>query len=138
MKTEANKLLNDKIDSWSESLTVRLIEMRFIDIDEIKTVLKTHLKLGMIDLLKMQITDTERERQELISQLNKTKNIKQKIEISSQISKINIRLKSERMLYAELDRDRRAKEMTLWMREHHPESILSFYDMYDKKFQNNI
>jgi len=138
MKTEANKLLNDKIDSWSESLTVRLIEMRFIDIDEIKTVLKTHLKLGMIDLLKMQITDTERERQELISQLNKTKNIKQKIEISSQIRKINIRLKSERMLYAELDRDRRAKEMTLWMREHHPESILSFYDMYDKKFQNNI
>jgi phosphoenolpyruvate synthase/pyruvate phosphate dikinase len=138
MKTEANKLLNDKIDSWSESLTVRLIEMRFIDIDEIKTVLKTHLKLGMIDLLKMQITDTERERQELISQLNKTKNIKQKIEISSQIRKINIRLKSERMLYAELDRDRKAKEMTLWMREHHPESILSFYDMYDKKFQNNI
>lgn len=134
MITESNKLLNDKIDSWTEALTERLIEIRFIDVAEIKTSLKTHLKLGMIDCLNLQITNTEKTRKELILKLNKTKGIENKQKIRNVLTELNLKLKSEKMLYAELDRDRQAKEMVLWMREKHPESILSFYKMYDEKF----
>lgn len=133
MITESNKLLNDKIDSWVESVTERLIEIRFIDVAEIKTSLKTHFKMAMLDSLKLQITNTETERKDKIARLKIAKG-STKVKIQESLSEINYRLKAENKLYAELDRDRQAKEMVLWMREHHPESILSFYKMYDEKF----
>ena len=134
MKTESNKLLNDKIDSWAEALTERLIEIRLIDVAKIKTSLKTHLKLGLIDCLNLQITNTEKTRKELILKLNKTKGFENKQKIRNALTELNLKLKSEKMLYAELDRDRQAKEMVLWMRKKHPESILSFYKMYNEKY----
>ena len=87
----------------------------------------------MLDSLKLQITNTETERKDKIARL-KTAKGSTKVKIQESLSEINYRLKSENKLYAELDRDRQAKEMVLWMREHHPESILSFYKMYDEKF----
>lgn len=133
MITESNKLLNDKIDSWTESLAERLIEIRFFNVAEIKTSLKVHFKSAMMDCLKMQITNTETERKERIERLKFAKG-STKVKIQEGLAEINYRLKAENKLYAELDRDRQAKEMVLWMREYHPESILSFYKMYDEKF----
>jgi hypothetical protein len=133
MITESNKLLNDKIDSWTEALTERLIEIRFIDVAEIKTSLKTHFKMAMIDSLKMQISQTQVEHDEIRYAMNSYKGY-EKAEKMKRLGELRIKLKAENKLYAELDRDRQAKEMALWMRKHHPESILSFYKMYDEKF----
>lgn len=130
---ESNKLLNDKIDSWAEALTERLIEIRFIDVAEIKTSLKMHFKIAMLDSLKLQIRNTETERKQKIERLQIAKG-STRVKIQEALSEINYRLKSENKLYAELDRDRQAKEMALWMRKNHPESILSFYNMYNEKF----
>lgn len=133
MITESNKLLNDIIDSWTESLTERLIEIRFFNVAEIKTSLKVHFKIAMLECLKMQITNAETERKEKIERLKFAKGIS-KVKIQQSLAEVNYRLKAENKLYAELDRDRQAKEMILWMREHHPESILLFYKMYNEKF----
>ena len=130
---ESNKLLNDKIDSWTESLTERLIEIRFFDVAEIKTSLKMHFKMAMLDSLKMQITQTQAEFEEIRYAMNSYKGY-EKAEKMKRLGELRIQLKAENKLYAELDRDRQAKEMALWMREHHPKSILSFYKMYDEKF----
>lgn len=131
--TESNKQLNDKIDSWIESLTERLIEIRFFDVAEIKASLKTHFKIAMMDSLKMQISQTQFELDEIRYAMNTYKGY-EKAEKMKRLGELRIKLKAENKLYAELDRDRQAKEMVLWMRERHPESILSFYKMYNEKF----
>ena len=133
MITESNKLLNDKIDSWTESLTKRLIEIRFFDVAEIKTSLKVHFKSAMLDCLKMQISQTQAELDKIRYTLNNYKG-REKADKMKRLGELKVKLKAENKLYAELDRDRQAKEMVLWMREHHPESILSFYKMYNEKF----
>ena len=130
---ESNELLNERIDIWVESLTERLIEIRFFDVEKIKVSLKSHFKMAMMDSLKIQISKTEAERNEKILML-KTAKGSTATSLKEIMSKINIKLKSENKLYAELDRDRQAKEMVLWMREKHPQSILDFYNMYDNKF----
>lgn len=133
MITESNKLLNDKIDSWTESLTERLIEIRFFDVSEIKTSLKVHFKSAMLDCLKIQISQTQAEFDEIRYAINNFKG-REKAEKMKRLGELRIKLKAENKLYAELDMDRQAKEMVLWMRKHHPESILSFYKMYNEKF----
>ena len=129
----SNKSLNDKIDSWVSSLVGRIIEIRYVDIEEMKTSLKVHFKMAMMDSLKMQITNTERERKENIKKLKIAKGTTL-VKIQQDLTEINFRLKSENKLNALLDRDREAKEMALWMREKHTNSLLSFYKMYNEKF----
>lgn len=50
----------DKIGEWTNSLTDRLTEMRFWDVEESKTSLKVHLALAMKDCLTIQISETKR------------------------------------------------------------------------------
>jgi len=137
MIIENNKLLNDKIDSWAQYLTERLIEIRLFDVAEIKTSIKMHLKMAMMDSLKLQISQTQLELDEIRYAMNSYKG-HERAQKMKRLGELRIQFKAENKLYAELDNDRRAKEMTLWMREHHPQSILAFYKMYDEKFPERI
>ena len=137
MKTETNRVLNDKIDAWTESLTERLVEIRFFDVAEMRAALKTHFKMAMVDSLNMQILQTQIEFDEIRYAMNTYKGY-EKAQKMKRLGELRVKLKAENKLYAELDRDRQAKEMTIWMREHHPESTSSFYKSYDEKFPSRI
>jgi len=51
---------HDKISEWSETLTKRLLEIRFFDAEEIKTILSIHLAMGMKNCLEVQTSETLR------------------------------------------------------------------------------
>ena len=118
------------IDQWSKSLSERLIEIRFIDIDDMKAAMKVHLKSAIFDCLKIQLPDTE---QALIAAKNHyvTYGGGSNNHIQSNIITLKQKLKEENKLFAHLDRDNCAKEMALWMRKHHEQSLIEFYKYYD-------
>lgn len=129
---ESNKLLNDKIDYWSKSLAERISEIRFLNLEDMSTAIKANLKMAMMDCLKAQLSATEKQRNEIKKNLYNLKG-DQRAYRARKLSEINAKLKKENMLYSGLNNDNKAREMTLWMRENHPESILKFYENYDLK-----
>lgn len=123
--------INNKILSWSKSLAERITDIRFIDINEMKLVIATHLKQAMYDCLRDQIPETEKKLNQLKIRVSGGGNNQKTI---SEIVTYKQRLKEENEMYANLDRENMGKEMTIWMREHHPESIVKFYEYYNAKF----
>ena len=130
--TESKTLIDDKIDSWAESLTQRIMETNFLDNSEIKTVVKVHFKQAMIESLQCQQSSNQKKRNKLVKQLPLLSGI-QKVRLQFELAKLKETIKKENKLFAEIDRDRQAKEMTVWMRENHPESIELFYKSYDER-----
>lgn len=130
---ESNKIINSKIDVWAVSLANSLVESRYLDLEEIKIKIKSNLKVAMIDVLSIQITDTEIEYKKLASTIHEYSGHIRALK-NKTLANLKVKLKSENKLFAELDRDRQAKEMCIWMREKHPKSIISFYKHFDEKF----
>jgi len=48
------------IDSFAESITKRLVDIRYFETDKIKEVLSVQLKMAMCDCLKVQIDDVQK------------------------------------------------------------------------------
>lgn len=58
--------LTEKIvDEWALRLCERIIEIRFIDVDELKVAMSSHFKAALFDCLSIQISDIEKKRTEL-------------------------------------------------------------------------
>lgn len=122
-----------QIDYWSSSLAKRLVEIRFIDLDEMKAAMKAHLKSAMMDCIKVQLIATE---QKLVDKkLHYAKHGGGKNNhIQSEIISLRRKLKEENKLYAELDVENQNKELILWMRRFNEKSLLDFYADYRKRF----
>lgn len=133
---KSRKDFDEEINTWSEALCKRLLDVKVFDKKEVNFMIKSYFKMAMESMLKSQISKTQLQYDELRYSINTYKG-REKEEKLKLLSQLKIRLKSENMMYAGLDRDRQAKEMCLWMREKHPESILEFYKMYDKKYSEN-
>ena len=133
--TESNKILNDKIESLAKFLSKRITEIRFFDVEKVETSIKVHFKNAMIDCLKLQVSKTNNELNKLKHSIGAYSGY-ERVKRQSRISELKVQLKSENKLYSLLDNDRQAKEMVLWMRKNHPNSILEFYKMYDEKYPN--
>ena len=125
--------VSEKIEEWSISLSDRIIEIRLFDIDQLRVSIKAHLKAAMYDCLRLQIPETERKLNELKSLICNGKNVKT---IEQKIIETRQSLKEQNKLYSNLDRDNCAKEMTLWMRKYHNDSLQDFYKYYDQMFPN--
>lgn len=120
------------IDKWSVGLAERLIEIRFVDFEEMKAAITSHIKAAIMDCLKIQISETE-------EKLNRTKkeyalhgggrNNHLQIEIIS----LKKKLKEENKFFADLYRENQAKELVLFLRKHNEDLLLSFYKYYDTK-----
>lgn len=48
------------IDEWSESLTEKILDVRFFDVEKIKIILSTQLKLAIVEILNVQVPETKR------------------------------------------------------------------------------
>jgi hypothetical protein len=121
---------NELIDSWAKSLCERLIEIRFIDLEEMKAALVVHMKSALFDCLKVQISDTRRKLDETKKQYVNHGGGKNN-HIQSEIISLKQRLKQENKFLAHLDRENQGRELVLWMRKYHEQSLLDFYKYYD-------
>ena len=124
--------INNKINSWSKSLAERITEIRFIDIDEMKVAIATHLKQAMYDCLREQIPETEKKLNQLKIRTTGGGNNQH---IIAEIIATKQKLKEENEIYANLDRENMGREMAMWMREHHSESVVKFYEYYNNKYK---
>lgn len=122
--------VEELIDFWAKSLSDRLIEIRFIDIDEMKASIKVHLKSALFDCLKVQLPQTEQKlieiKKKYVSHVGGSNN-----HIQSEIIHLKQKLKEENKLLAHLDRENQAREMAIWFRKHHESSLIDFYKHYD-------
>lgn len=121
--------MNDKIKEWATGLAVRLTEIRFYEIEQMTVAIQTHIKAAIYDCLKYQIPEIERERNSIIQQIKGGENQKH---IESKLAKINERIKEQNLLRTELENDKKLKELILWMRKHHEDSLLEFYKQFDR------
>ncbi len=126
-------MIDKKVETWSESLANRLIEIRFVDVEEMKSAIKTHIKASLYDCLRAQIPETERKLNQLKIRQAGGGNT---LPLQAEIIAMKQKRKEEYEVYSNLDRENQARELTLWMREHHNESIKEFYKVYNTKYPN--
>lgn len=123
--------INSKINEWSKSLAERLTEIHFYDLDEMKTALAVHIKSALYDCLKEQIPETERRLNQLkIRQAGRGNTLPLQAEIIAMKQK----RKEEYEVYSNLDRENMGREMAIWMRKYHNESVEEFYKYYNSKY----
>jgi len=120
---------NDLINQWSITLAERLVDIRFIDLDEMKTAISSYMKSALMDCLAVQISNTRSTLDSLKIQYNTRKGNSNVI--AAEIVKTKQRLKAENQMFAHLDRDLQAKELVKWMRKNHEDSLLKFYKTFE-------
>ncbi len=121
---------NELIDRWSISLAERLVEIRFIDLDEMKAAISVHIKSALFDCLKIQITETMRKLTETKKHYVNYGGGKNN-HIQAEIISLRQKLKEENKFLAHLDRENSAKELVLYLRKHNEGLLLDFYKYYD-------
>lgn len=125
--------INIKIEQWSKSLAERISELNFYNLNEMKTVLSVHIKSALYDCLKEQIPETERKLNQLKIRLMGGGSQE---DIKAEIITMKQKRKEEYEVFSILQRENMGKEMTLWMRQHHNDSLESFYKYYNSKYPN--
>jgi hypothetical protein len=117
------------IDHWSESLTDRLLEVRYVDVDVMKKAIKTHFKAALFDLLKVQLSETHEQLSAAKEQYALSQGTNN-YHIQAELVKLKRKLKQQNKLYSTLEHNKRLKELTIWMRQHHEASLESFYEYF--------
>lgn len=122
------------ISYWSESLSERLVEIRFIDIDEMKAAMKVHLKSALFDCLKIQLPDVEKK---LIEAKRNyvTNGGGRNNHIQDEIIALKAQLKEKNKLLSTLEKFERIKQSNKWMAENHPESFKEFNKYWEENFE---
>lgn len=126
------KETDSAIEYWSELLANRLVEIRFIDMDEIKAAIKVHIKSSLYHCLKIQIPEIELKLNEVKIKYASLKGSNKHIQ--AEILSLKQQLKGSNKLYAELARENKSREMTLFMQRNYKSALLEFYKFYDEKF----
>ncbi len=125
--------INTKIDSWSESLCGRILEMKHLEVSEMKTAIVVYIKRAIFDCTHLSILETEK-------LYNQKKVIRQNYQganendINAELIQIKEKLKLEKILYAQLDVENMNAEMIKFFRAKDNDSVLEFYKYYNSKF----
>jgi hypothetical protein len=127
------QIIQDKISEWADSLTERVTQIRIVNVDEIRASISTHIKAALYDCLYEQIPESEKELNKLKTDLLKGCNTEY---IKSKIISAKEKLKKENQLFARLRTENQDKELVLWMKEKHNESLLDFYKYFSEKYPN--
>jgi hypothetical protein len=117
------------INLFSTSLAERLVEIRFVDINETKVAISTHIKAALYDLLKVQTKETEKKLFEAKKRFLSTKG--DSTFVMNEIVQLKQKLKQENKLFAELDRQNQNKELILFLRKYNEPLLMDFYKYYD-------
>jgi len=131
--TNSIQKLNDKIDQWADYLTERLSEVKLYDVAEVKLILKTGFKQTILDCMLIRVTSTAKEYNELKEGIELLYGLERK-ETQQKLSIVKKKLKLENSVISKLDIDRQGKELVVWMREKHEDSLLEFYKSYAEKY----
>jgi hypothetical protein len=123
--------INIKVNEWSEMLAKRIVDIRFIDLDEMKVAIAVHIKNALYDCLKEQIPETERRLNQLKIRLAGGGNT---LPLQAEIVAMKQKRKEEYEVYSNLDRENMGREMAIWMRKYHNESVEDFYKYYNEKY----
>lgn len=123
--------INTKVNEWSEMLAKRVVDIRFIDLDEMKTAIAVHIKNALYDCLKEQIPETERKLNQLKIRQAGGGNT---LPLQAEIVAMKQKRKEEYEVYSNLDRENMGREMAIWMRKYHNESVEEFYKYYNAKY----
>jgi hypothetical protein len=125
------------IDSWSDSLSERIIEIRFVDKSEMKAAMSIHLKSALYDCLKIQLPQIEKDLIEAKREYAEYISLKgfNKSNLQEKIISLKAKLKEQNKLFASLDVSNMNKEMVLWFRKNSEEKLLEFYDYYNSNFR---
>lgn len=122
------------INHWAESLSERLVEIRFIDIDEMKASMKVHLKSALFDCLKIQISQTEKKLIEAKKRFTQSFGSPNN-HIQNEIISLKAKTKEQQKLMSALERSERIKQQNKWMLEKHPESFKEFCKYFEENFE---
>lgn len=127
---------DNSIEYWSELLANRLVEIRFIDMDELKAAIKIHIKSSLYHCLKIQLPEIYSKLNEVKLKYASLKGSNQHIQ--AEILLLKQQLKETNKLYAELDRENMNKEMHLFMKRNYNTALLEFFKFYNEKFPKPI
>ena len=134
METKSIKQESQLIEKWSESLSERIIEIRFIDKDEMKKAITAHVKAALFDCIKMQVSETGKKLKEAklhyIEYGGGNNN-----HIQSEIISLKIKLKEERKFANYLVEENKYAELKKWVVNNHGLSLDDFYKYYKENFE---
>lgn len=124
------------IQYWSTSLSERLIEIRFVDVDDMKAAMSSHLRSALFDCLKIQLPETEKKLNEAKRKYVSKHAGNTKI-IQKEIIDLKAKLKEQNKLLHTLEKFERIKQQNKWMLERHPESFREFNKYWEENFELN-
>lgn len=126
--------IENQISFWSSSLSERLLEIRFIDIDEMKAAMSVHLKSALYDCLNIQTSDIEKKlidaKKRYVSSGGGKNN-----HIQGEIIQLRAKLKEQNKLGDTLEKFERIKQQNKWMIERHPDSFKEFNKYWEENFE---
>lgn len=128
--------MDEKLDYWSKRISEAVLELRTFSIEGIKGIIGSHIKLIVHDLLKTQIGDLQRILETQTKIKKETGNHSQGY-IQNEINKLKSEIKAKNILRSDIENAERGKEMTIWMKKYHPESLTAFYKHWDSEKQDD-
>ncbi len=120
---------NELIEYWANNLAERVIEIRFIDMNEMKSAISVHIKSALFDCLKMQVSETRKKLDEHKKQIQLGGSPNK--HVHANIISLKQKLKEENQTLAWADRENQARELVLYLREHNEQLLINFYKHYD-------
>jgi hypothetical protein len=129
MKEMENKL-QSQIDLWADKLTMRISEIKMMDIDQMKLSISTYIKMALHDCLKIEISDLERE-------LNQQKFIYQNFKgdsrhIMAKIIDIKSKIKERNVMNNQIEQNEKLAFIINFIGDHYPEIRPLILDKWDK------
>ena len=129
MKEMENKL-QSQIDLWADKLTMRISEIKMMDIDQMKLSISTYIKMALHDCLKIEISDLERE-------LNQQKFIYQNFKgdsrhIMAKIIDIKSKIKERNVMNNQIEQNEKLAFIINFIGDHYPEIRPVILDKWDE------
>jgi uncharacterized protein (DUF3084 family) len=123
--------IDKKIEIVAEKLTNYISEKRIFDAEDIKNAIKINFKIALSDLMKNQISETEKEfnqyRYTLNSYFGKEREIRQK-----RLGELKELLKAERMTKNVFDQEKKLAELIKFLREKNENLLNEFFEHFEK------
>lgn len=122
--------LQSQIDLWADKLTMRISEIKMMDIDQMKLSISTYIKMALHDCLKIEISDLERE-------LNQQKFIYQNFKgdsrhIMAKIIDIKSKIKERNVMNNQIEQNEKLAFIINFIGDHYPEIRPLILDKWDK------
>lgn len=121
------------IQTYSELLAERLKEVKLLDAEETKKLTSVFITLALKEASGIQVNEFERKANQLKLILAHSDNYKDKMRCRAELATLNSEKKKYNILNQEIKNIQMEKKLLRWMKEHHSDSLLRFYDFHNKK-----